>query len=79
MNTHVKLTFGARHPRVADITGWTGAHGFVALHLTEGVRRARISHGARVQALSIDAGVVHGALGVVAAFRCQRLHAVRRN
>ena len=61
------LTFGACNSRVAEIPGRTRAHRLMVLHAAKRVRGARIQHGARVQALPINAGGVRRALGVVAA------------
>ena len=64
-----ELTFGAGDPWVANVPGRTRADGLVVAHATERVGRARVRHGARIEALSVDAGRVGRALGVVTAFR----------
>ena len=51
----------------------------MVVHATERVGGARVGHGARVEALPVDAGGVRGALGVVPALGGQHRHQVRRD
>lgn len=52
---------------VPEITIWTCADGFVELHFTEGIGGTGVGDGARVEALSVDAGSVGRTLRVVRA------------
>jgi hypothetical protein len=62
---------------ITEVTIRTGTYRFVLLHLAEGIRGARIGDCAGVEALSVDAGSVWGALGVIDTLRCQHGYYVR--
>ena len=51
----------------------------MVFHATECVGGAWVGHGARVEALPVDAGGVRGALGVVPTLGGQHRHQVRRD
>ena len=58
MITILTFRFDTLDPRVSDVAGGTCAHGLVVCHAAVRIGGARVGHGARVQALSVDAGVV---------------------
>ena len=79
ISARLTFRFDALDPGVPDVARRTRAHGLVVVHATERVGGARVGHGARVEALPVDAGGVRGALGVVPALGGQHRHQVRRD
>ncbi len=65
----VELTWRARHARVAQIPERTCADRLMRFHAAKRVRCAWIRHGARIEALAVDAGIVRRAFRVIRAFR----------